>query len=36
MTTTSAPSNDGVNDFVRNEGGQITEANFQSSFDIGL
>ena len=29
MMMTSAPGNEGVSDFVINEGGQITEANLQ-------
>ena len=36
MMMTSAPGNEGVSDFLRNEGGQINETNIQSSFDIGL
>ena len=36
MMMNSAPGNECVSDFVRNEWGQITEANFQKSFDIGL
>ena len=36
MMITSAPDNEGVSDFVRNEGGQINKKNLQSSFDIGL
>ena len=30
------PGNEGVSNFVSNEGGQITEANIQSYFYIGL
>ena len=33
---TSAPGNEGVSDFVSNEGYQINETNIQSSLDIGL
>ena len=36
MIITSAPGNEGVIDFVINEGGQINKKNFQSSFDIGI
>ena len=36
MMTKSAPGNEFVSDFVINEGEQITEANLQSSFEIGL
>ena len=32
MMTTSSPSNEGVSDFVINEGGQINETNIQSYF----
>ena len=36
MMVDIAPGNECVSDFVSNELGQITEANIQSSFDIGL
>ena len=36
MMMTSAPVNEGVSDFVSNEGGQITVAKLQQSFDSGL
>ena len=36
MIMTSASGNEGVGDFVINEGVQINKTNLQSSFDIGF
>ena len=36
MMMTSAPGNEGVSDFMSNEGGQIKQKNIQLSFHIGL